>query len=71
MNISNSSRVMVYNTTETSLNITDLTPGNEYSVTVAGRDGAGRLGDAGEELYIEVKLCKYNHYFTMPAILSI
>ena len=44
VNISNSSQVMVYNTTDTSLNITDLTPGNEYSVTVAGRDGAGRLG---------------------------
>ena len=53
--ISNSSQVMVYNTTDTSLNITDLTPGNEYSVTVAGRDGAGRLGGS-KELFFSRKL---------------
>ena len=49
--ISNSSQVMVYNTTDTSLNITDLTPGNEYSVTVAGRDGVGR---PGQELSVQL-----------------
>ena len=43
---------MVYNTTdnESSLNITDLASDGEYSVTVAGRDGAGRLGQESEEL---------------------
>ena len=34
----------------TSLSITDLTSDGEYSVTVAGRDGAGRLGQESEEL---------------------
>ena len=45
---------MVYNTTDnrTSLSITDLTSDGEYSVTVAGRDGAGRLGQEIEELSI-------------------
>ena len=43
---------MVYNTTDnrSSLSITDLTSDGEYSVTVAGRDGAGRLGQESEEL---------------------
>ena len=45
---------MVYNTTDnrSSLNITDLTSDSEYSVTVAGWDGAGRLGQESEELKI-------------------
>ena len=48
---------MVYNTTDnrSSLNITDLTSDGEYSVTVAGRDGAGRLGQESEELRIRLK----------------
>ena len=43
---------MVYNTTDnrSSLSITDLTSDGEYSVTVTGRDGAGRLGQESEEL---------------------
>ena len=43
---------MVYNTTDnrSSLSITDLTSNGEYSVTVAGRDGAGQLGQESEEL---------------------
>ena len=49
--ISDSSLIMVYNTTDTSLNITDLTPGNEYSVTVAGRDGAGRLRENTSQVF--------------------
>ena len=45
---------MVYNTTDnrSSLSITDLTSDGEYSVTVAGRDGAGRLGQESVELII-------------------
>ena len=45
---------MVYNTTDnrSSLSITDLTSDGEYSVTVAGRDGAGRLGQESEVLSI-------------------
>ena len=52
--VRNSSQVMVYNTTDnrSSLSITDLTSDGEYSVTVAGRDGAGRLGQESEELNI-------------------
>jgi len=48
---------MVYNTTDnrSSLSITDLTSDGEYSVTVAGRDGAGRLGQESEELWISLK----------------
>ena len=48
---------MVYNTTDnrSSLSITDLTSDGEYSVTVAGRDGAGRLGQESEELNITLK----------------
>ena len=48
----NSSQVMVYNTTDnrSSLRITDLISDGEYLVTVAGRDGAGRLGQKSEEL---------------------
>ena len=48
---------MVYNTTDnrTSLSITDLTSDGEYSVTVAGRDGAGRLGQESEELNIALE----------------
>ena len=51
-NNANSSQVMVYNTTDnrSSLNVTDLTSDGEYSVTVAGRDGAGQLGQESEEL---------------------
>ena len=51
-NSCNSSQVMVYNTTDnrSSLSITDLTSDGDYSVTVAGRDGAGRLGQESEEL---------------------
>ena len=46
--------MIVYNTTDnrSSLSITDLTSDVEYSVTVAGRDGAGRLGQESEELII-------------------
>ena len=49
---------MVYNTTDnrSSLSITDLTPDCEYSVTVAGRDGAGRLGQESEEINGVIKL---------------
>ena len=49
-----SSQVMVYNTTDnrSSLSITDLTSDGEYSVTVVGKDGAGRLGQESEELRI-------------------
>ena len=56
-NSCNSSQVMVYNTTDnrSSLSITDLTSDGEYSVTVAGRDGAGRLGQESEELRIILK----------------
>ena len=52
--VRNSSQVMVYNTTDnrSSLSITDLTSDGEYSVTVAGRDGAGRLGQESEQLII-------------------
>ena len=53
-NSCNSSQVMVYNTTDnrSSLSITDLTSDGEYSVTVASRDGAGRLGQESEELSV-------------------
>ena len=56
-NSCNSSQVMVYNTTDnrSSLNITDLTSDGEYSVTVAGKDGAGRLGQESEPLKITLK----------------
>ena len=48
---------MVYNTTDnrSSLSITDLTSDGESSVTVAGRDGAGRLGQESKELIITLK----------------
>ena len=48
---------MVYNTTDnrSSLSITELTADGEYSVTVAGRDGAGRLGEESEELKIALR----------------
>ena len=45
---------MVYNTTDnsTSLDITNLTLGDgDYSVTVAGRDVAGRLGENTSEVF--------------------
>ena len=47
--VRNSSQV-IYNTTDnrSSLSITDLTSDGDYSVTVAGRDGAGRLGQESE-----------------------
>ena len=47
---------MVYNTTDnrSSLCITDLTADGEYSVTVAGRDGAGRLGQKSKEVIINL-----------------
>ena len=60
---------MVYNTTDnrSSLSITDLTADGEYSVTVAGRDGAGRLGQESEELiskYVAIimNFDKHNNY---------
>ena len=54
--VRNSSQVMVYNTTDyrSSLSITDLTSDGEYSVTVAGRDGAGQLGQESEELELTI-----------------
>ena len=56
-NSCNSSQVMVYNTTDnrSSLSITDLTSDSEYSVTVAGRDGAGRLGQESDPVRISLK----------------
>ena len=56
-NSCNSSQVMVYNTTDSrsSLSITDLTSDSEYSVTVAGRDGGGRLGQESEKLRISLR----------------
>ena len=60
INSSNSSQVIVYNATDnrSSLNITDLTFDGEYSVTihVAGRDGAGRLGQESEKLHLNCKI---------------
>ena len=46
--------VDVYNTTDNrnSLSITDLSSDGEYSVTVAGRDGVGRLGQESEQLIL-------------------
>ena len=46
---------MVYDTTDNSISMsTDLTPG-VYSVTVADRDGAGRLGEnISKELLMEL-----------------
>ena len=54
--VRNSCQVMVYNTTDnrSSLSITDLTSDGEYSVTVAGRDRAGQLGQESEELKISL-----------------
>ena len=51
-NSCNSFQVMVYNTTDnrSSLTITDLSSDSEYSATVAGRDGAGRLGQESVEV---------------------
>ena len=48
---------MVYSTTDnrSSLSITDLTSDGEYSATVAGRDGAERLGQESEELNIALE----------------
>ena len=56
-NSCNSSQVMVYNTTDnrSSLSITELTADGEYSVTVAGRDGAGWLGEESEELRMSLR----------------
>ena len=47
---------MIYNTTDnrSSLSITDLTSDGEYSVTVAGKDEAGRLGQESKELRISL-----------------
>ena len=60
-NSCNSSQVIVYNTTDnrSSLSITDLTSDGEYSVTVAGRDGAGRLGQESDEVSIIFKGTKH------------
>ena len=68
-NSCNSSQVMVYNTTDnrSSLSITDLTSDGEYSVTVAGRDGAGRLGQESKELIIHTIVCsgwyQFSHFY--------
>ena len=67
---------MVYNTTDnrSSLSITDLTSDGEYLVTVAGRDGAGRLRQESEELVISkgnvlVLMCRITSTFlTVPQI---
>ena len=51
---------MVYDTIDnyTSLNITDLTSDGEFLVTVAGRDQAGRIGQASEELIMPI-ICMF------------
>ena len=56
---------MVYNTTDnrSSLSITDLTSDGEYSVTVAGRDGAGRLGQESVELQNIMILKELTYFF--------
>ena len=58
---------MVYNTTDnrSSLSITDLTSDGEYLVTVAGRDGAGRLGQESEELIIMKRMQVYDNYLNI------
>ena len=60
---------MVYNTTDnrSSLSITDLTSDGEYSVTVAGRDGAGQLGQESEELNITLKGIICVSFLIVPA----
>ena len=57
--------MMVYNTTDSksSLSITDLTSDGEYSVTVAGRDGAGRLGQESVELQNIMILKELTYFF--------
>ena len=63
---------MVYNTTDnrSSLSITDLTSDGEYLVTVAGRDGAGRLGQESEELIIIMKRMQvYDNYLNNSILL--
>ena len=64
--VRNSSQVMVYNTTDnrSSLSITDLTSDGEYSVTVAGRDGAGRVGQKSEKLIISKGMHEYSIDFS-------
>ena len=59
-NSCNSSQVMVYNTIDNRslLSITDLTSDFEYSVTVAGRDEAGQLGQESEILKFTCKHIK-------------
>ena len=59
--------MMVYNTTDnrSSLRISDVTSDSEYSVTVAGRDGAGRLGQESEE--VEISSRGLNYYPTLPS----
>ena len=56
-NSCNSSQVMVYNSTDnrSSLSITELIADGEYSVTVVGRDGSGRLGEESEELRMSLR----------------
>ena len=68
---------MVYNTTDNSTSltmpdITDLTSDCEYSVTVAGRDGAGRLGEnISKEFKFSCKLHNYKYILICISRISI
>ena len=60
--VRNSSQVIFYYNTVNNwitLSITDLTTDGEYTVTVAGRDGAGRLGQESEKLIISKGTCMH------------
>ena len=74
-NSCSSSQVMVYKTTtpctdnRSSLSITDLTSDGKYSVTVAGRDGAGRHGQESEELRITLRgIIRQSVYYWLPVV---
>ena len=45
------------------MSITDLTSDGEYSVTVAGRDGAGQLGQESEELIVSKGIFCFTNLF--------
>ena len=55
----------VYNTSSTSLNVTGLSRGVEYTFTVTGRDRAGREGESAEMSLSLESMILFNYYFQL------
>ena len=53
--VNSSNETCEYSTSDMNITLTDLMRGEEYSITVTGRDGEGREGETSEELLMTLE----------------